>query len=99
MGTIELLSPVPSVVARATVPVRPLRTLRGKRVGFRVEWEPFIAFCDVLRERLDESGDIAGTVYLETSFQRAGEAVIEQRASELREFAAGIDVAVVGLAA
>lgn len=99
MGQVELLSPVPEVAARVTKPVQPLPTLRGKRIGFRVEWEPFRAFCDVLQERLDAVGDVGGTAFWETSFQRAGDDVIEQRATELRRFAAGIDAAVVGLAA
>jgi hypothetical protein len=64
-----------------------------------VEWDAFAAFCERLEEKLRGGHDVAGIARWETSFARSSDPSGERRSEDLERFAAGIDAAVVGIAA
>ena len=99
MSQVELLSPVPPTVAAVTArAVPPPESLAGRRIGFRMEWDNFKVFCDRLWERIEPEGEVLRSDW-ETSFARAGDEAVRLRARELERFAAGVDAAIVGIAA
>jgi hypothetical protein len=99
VAEIELISPVPAGVSMSNRVASPLESLVGRKIGFRAEWDAFHVFCDRLSERLAAAGEVTSTTRWETSFARSGDEATRQRSADLERFAAGIDAAVVGLAA
>jgi hypothetical protein len=102
--SVRILSPIPSNRARAGRALPPLRTLKGRVLGFRVEWSNFEVFVDHIEQDLRRSGEIAAfkrwdLIMDKRVLGRANDEDKIRRQQEFEEFAAGLDAAVVGLAA
>jgi hypothetical protein len=99
-STVQIMSPVPqAAVDRASVPP-PLRSLQGRVVGLRIEWTNFGIFLDRFEQRLLEDADVVTKRWDLIMDKRVqGRADRAPRKAEFEAFAAGIDTAIVGLAA
>jgi hypothetical protein len=95
MTTIQILSPVSLGPAEAKPLAPALPTLRGRRLGIRVDraWQSFHRFADETARLARELG-VADVVLFDPE-TRIGSP--EAESGKVLEFAQGIDAAVVGL--
>jgi len=96
MGTIDILSPVSLGPAESRPLAARLRSLRGKRLGIRVDraWRSFHAYADELGRLARERLGVRDVVLFDPD-TRIG--TPEAESGKVAEFARGVDAAVVGL--
>ena len=97
MGRVKLLDPTGVVPDTDAVTVAPLASLHGRRLGFRVDWPNFDVFCDELERLLHEAYELPAITQHHPS--KRSTAARTQGDREMRDFAEGVDAAIVGLAA
>jgi hypothetical protein len=96
---VHVLDPAAAPDPPSRARVTPLGDLRGRRLGFRVEWANFDLLCDELEALL--GADAAARRWNLVREARLASGAIDwlpRRETELAAFAEGIDAAVVGLA-
>src|SRR5690348_7376716 len=101
---IAILSPQPEPETRVGVLAPRLPHLKGAYVGFRIQWLNYEIFASRLEHRLQELEVLEGTKRWELMHEKRQLAYYSpeaaaNRQAEFNEFAAGLDAAIVGLAA